>query len=184
MQKYFLTFILVLITFTGLSQKSGEIYFSIGKYASSYRFFKYYTGYVNANIGYSRPFAEKLYVSSEYNFGFMHNKRTNNNAYDNSLHIGISYDLYKNNNFAIRGFGGAGYQHLYMQTAYDFLKFNEYLNGISTTASIKFIFVGETGISVFFKARSCYGFMFKSDFAPYPYYFRTWFNSISAGFIF
>ncbi len=139
---------------------------------------------MNGNIGYSRPFTEKLFLTTGYNFGFMHNKRTNNNAYDNSLHIGISYSIYKNDNFAIRGFGGAGYQYIYMQTAYDFLEFNEYLNGISKAASLKFFVVGESGIRMFLKARSCYGFMFKTDFAPYPYYFRTWFNSLSVGFIF
>ncbi len=159
-----------------------NIYFSLGKQSTWYRFFRDYDGLASVTAGIGYDLNQKLNVFSDIHFGWMHNEIVNGNAYDNSLSIGVNYTFFEKNKMYGTTSIGTGFEYIHMRSLHEECDFQESLIGIPVFAKLIGGYNVNDKISLYVDIKSWYSFMYNDgDFAPTGYYYKTWFMTTELG---
>lgn len=203
MKKLVFAIFMVLCVISLMAQESEnknnkEIYFTITKHNSIYKYYKDYDGYLGASMGFAYSFNDRWQLGCEYNYGFMkfHDEYynyiyeltiVNTNANDHTINIGVNYKFLNKEKFNIAGFIGTGFELIYLVPKLENINFHYSSMGIPITAKIRFSYVINKNFSLFAESKCWYGFMI-NDIAKSPinnktkiYYYTTFFFSYGIG---
>lgn len=161
-----------------------SIELSAGKLFSPCRFYKNHAGYEHISLGLSKEITERMGVLLSQSYARTFSQITNNRTLVMTTSVNPNFTFFSDNKINLRISVGTGLLHLYTKSLYDIYPLSEHIYGIPIHGSIAVFYNLSNKLALNLNFDAHYSFLFNGEYTLLindPYYYKTFFNSISIG---
>ena len=152
---------------------------------SNYRYYKYYNGLENFNLGVSKDISKQFGLKINQSYSRMFNERINNRAFVLTTTLNTYATFLKKRKFNIRLLAGIGLLQIHTKCLYNSYPVIEHIYGITIKTNLAVIYKLNNKLSLNINTDALYGFIQTTDnYIPDSYYYKTFFYSFNMGVVY